>query len=327
MTFTKTVQLPVDVDEAFALITQPERLRRWQTVSAQVDLRVGGDYRWTVTPGHLASGSFREIEPGKRIVLGWGWDGSADLAPDSSVITITLEPAAGGTSVTLVHEGLTPEQEVGHAEGWNHFLGRLEQAAATGDAGPDEWAAAPENLDQLVSAEATLAVLQPVLRNLTNEDRTKATPCSDFDCHALAEHLFGSLTGLGAMIGAEVKNPEEGSLENRVAVMADQAITAWRARGLEGNVPHPAGGEFPAALAINILSLEFLLHAWDFAQGSGQKLTVSDELASYVLGLAEQVVPGARAGGAFADEIEVPADASPMEKLVAYTGRRPLAAA
>ena len=327
MTFTKTVQLPVDVDEAFALITQPERLRRWQTVSAYVDLRAGGDWRWTVTPGHVASGTFREVDPGRRVVFGWGWDGSADLAPDSSVITITLEPAAGGTSVTLVHEGLTPEQEVGHAEGWNHFLGRLEQAAATGDAGPDEWAAAPENLDQLVSAEATLAVLQPVLRNLTNEDRTKATPCSDFDCHALAEHLFGSLTGLGAMIGAEVKNPEEGSLENRVAVMADQAITAWRARGLEGNVPHPAGGEFPAALAINILSLEFLLHAWDFAQGSGQKLTVSDELASYVLGLAEQVVPGARAGGAFADEIEVPADASPMEKLVAYTGRRPLAAA
>ena len=91
-------------------------------------------------------------------------------------------------------------------------------------------------------------------------------------------------------------------------------------------MPHPAGGEFPAALAINILSLEFLLHAWDFAQGSGQKLTVSDELATYVLGLAEQVVPGAR-GAAFADEVDVAAEATPMERLVAYTGRRPLAAA
>jgi uncharacterized protein (TIGR03086 family) len=327
MTFTKTVHLPVDADEAFALITQPERLRRWQTVSAQVDLRAGGAYRWTVTPGHIASGTYREVEPGRRVIFGWGWDGSADLAADSSVVTITLEPVEGGTTVTLVHEGLTAEQEVGHAEGWNHFLGRLEQAAATGDAGPDEWAAAPQDLDQLVSAEATLAVLQPVLRNLTDEDRTRATPCSEFDCHALAEHLFGSLTGLGAMVGTTVVNPEQGSLENRVAVMADQVITAWRARGLEGTVPHPAGGEFPAALAVNILSLELLLHAWDFAQGSGQKLTVSDELATYVLGLAEQVVPGARAGGAFAEEVEVAAGASPMEKLVAYTGRRPLVTA
>ena len=56
--FTKTVVLPVDIDEAFALITEPERLRRWQTVSAHVDLRVGGDYRWTITPGNVAAGTF-----------------------------------------------------------------------------------------------------------------------------------------------------------------------------------------------------------------------------------------------------------------------------
>lgn len=323
MTFTKTVQLPVDVDEAFALITQPERLRRWQTVSAQVDLRVGGEYRWTVIPGHLASGTFREVEPGKRVVFGWGWGGDA-LPADSSTVTITLEPSDAGTAVTLVHEGLTAEQEVGHAEGWNHFLERLEKAAATGDAGPDEWAAAPADLDQLSSAEATLAVLQGVVRHLTDEDRTKQTPCSEYDCHALAEHLFGSLTGLGSMAGAEVRNPEEGSLENRIAVMADQAITAWRARGLDGMVPGPGGQDFPAALAINILSIEFLLHAWDFAQASGQPLSVSDELASYVLGLAEQVVPGARQGGAFAPEQPVADDASAMDRLVAYTGRRPL---
>ena len=30
----KTVLLPVSTDEAFALITEPDRLRRWKTVSA-----------------------------------------------------------------------------------------------------------------------------------------------------------------------------------------------------------------------------------------------------------------------------------------------------
>ena len=59
MTAEKTTLLPVSPDEAFALVTEPERLRRWQTVSARVDLRAGGDYRWTVVPGHVASGSFR----------------------------------------------------------------------------------------------------------------------------------------------------------------------------------------------------------------------------------------------------------------------------
>ncbi|SCL34473.1 transcriptional regulator, ArsR family [Micromonospora rhizosphaerae] len=322
--FTKTVVLPVDIDEAFALITEPERLRRWQTVSARVDLRVGGDYRWTITPGHVASGTFREIEPGKRVVFGWGWEGNPDLAPDTSTVSITLEPVADGTQVTLTHEGLTDEQAAMHAEGWNHYLGRLEKAAVAGDAGPDEWSAAPERLDELSAADATLAVLQTVLRQLTSEDRPKQTPCAAFTCHDLAEHLFGSMVAFGSMAGVEVVNPETGSLENRVATMAAQAIEGWRARGLDGAVPVP-GGEMPARLAASILPVEFLLHAWDMAQGSGKPVVVSDEVVAYVHKLAEQIVPGAR-GSSFAEEVTPAMDADPMQRLAAFTGRRPATA-
>src|SRR6478736_6083740 len=120
MSFDKTIHLPVGADEAFALITEPERLRRWQTVTATVDLRVGGEYRWTVTPGHNAAGTFKEIVPGKRVVFGWGWEGG-DLPVDASTVTITLDPIETGTRVTLVHEGLDEAQAAAHAEGWNHY--------------------------------------------------------------------------------------------------------------------------------------------------------------------------------------------------------------
>jgi hypothetical protein len=36
--------------------------------------------------------------------------------------------------------------------------------------------------------------------------------------------------------------------------------------------------------------VEFLVHAWDFASATGQKLTVSDEVTNYVLNLAKQIV-------------------------------------
>ena len=326
MSFTKSVTLPVSPDEAFALVTQPERLRRWQTVSAYVDLRAGGEYRWTVTPGHVAGGTFREVEPGKRVVFGWGWEGNDDLKPDASTVTVTVEPDGDGSKVTLVHEGLDEQQAASHAEGWNHYLERLEKLAATGDAGQDEWAWAPENLTPVTAAEAALAVIQPMLRNLTAEDRPKQTPCADFTCHELAEHLFGSLVQLGAMAGTTVVNPEEGSLENRISMMAAEAIDAWRAVDLDGTVPGPGGAEMPAAFAASILPIEILLHGWDMAQGSGQTLRVSDELVAYVRTLAESVVPGGRGRGAFEDEVIPAPDASPLDELAAFAGRSPVAA-
>jgi uncharacterized protein (TIGR03086 family) len=326
MSFTKTTLLPVSPDEAFALITEPERLRRWQTVSAVVDLRAGGEYRWTITPGHVASGTFREVEPGRRIVFGWGWEGDDNLKPDASTVTVTVEPADGGSRVTLVHEGLTEEQAAMHAEGWNHYFERLERLAATGDAGQDEWAYAPENLTPISAAEAALAVLQPVLRNLTPADRPKRTPCTEFSCHDLAEHLFDSLIRLGAMAGATVVNPEEGSLENRVSVMTAQVIDAWRTVDLTGSVPGPGGSEMPASFAASILPLELVLHGWDLAQGSGQRLHISDELVGYVRGLADVVLPTGRSIGSFADEVAPVDGADAVDRLAAYAGRTPVAA-
>lgn len=322
-TFTRTITLPVPPDEAFALVTQPERLRRWQAVSARVDLRVGGDYRWTIVPGHTAVGSFQEIEPGKRVVFGWGWDGQGDFPADTSTVTITLTPTDGGTELTLSHTGfLSDEQAAAHAEGWTHYLSRLELAATSGDAGDDAWAATPRELTELTAADAALAVLQSVARRLTADDRAKQTPCAEFTCHDLVEHLATSLQQLGAMAGAEVGSPADAAPEPRLADLGMQAIDAWKARGLEGAVAHPAGGEMPAAFAASILPVELLLHAWDLARGSGHPISASDELVAYVAKLAEGVVPGGR-GSSFADEVLPDQDASVLDRLAAYAGRTP----
>lgn len=324
MSFTKTALLPVSTDEAFALITEPERLRRWQTVTATVDLRAGGSYRWTVTPGHVAEGTYREIEPGRRLVFGWGWDENPELPKDASTVTITVEPADGGTLVTLVHEGLTEAQAARHAEGWNHFFDRLEKLAATGDAGPDEWAYAPEDLTPLVATEAALAVIQPVLRNLTDADRGKPTPCADFTAHEVVEHLLGSLVQLAGMAGASLTIPEQGSAEDKVSVLAGQMIEAWRSVDLAGMVAF-GDGEAPAAFLASILPVEVLLHGWDLAQSTGQKLDVSDGVVAYVREIGEGLIKDGR-GRSFGDEVTPAPDASPIDAFAAYAGRTRISA-
>lgn len=326
MSYTRSTVLPVSPDEAFALVTEPERLRRWQAVSAYVDLRTGGSYRWTVVPGHVAGGTFRVVDPGHRVVFGWGWEDNPDLLPDASTVTVTFEPTDGGTRVTLEHAGLAEDQVTQHAEGWDHYIERLERLAATGDAGPDEWAWAPEDLTPVVAADAVLAVIQPVLRDLTPEDLPKPTPCAGFTCHELAEHLMASIAQLGWMAGRTVTDPEVGSLENRVSVMAAQAIDAWRSVDLDGTVPGPGGREMPASFAAGILPMELLLHGWDLAQSSRQTLRVSDEVVAYVAAVSEPVIAAGR-GSSFAGETTVADDASPADRLAAFAGRTPMAAA
>lgn len=327
MTYARTVSLPVSPEEAFALVTQPERLRRWMAVTARVDLRAGGAWRWTVTPGNVAGGTVREVEPGRRVVLDWGWDLMPGAEGALGTVTVTVEPAGDGSTVTLVHEGLDVEQEASHAEGWDHFLGRLEVAAVEGDAGPDDWAASPDPIDELVAAEAALAVLQQVVRQVGPGDGGRATPCAEFTVDELTEHLLDNLVGLGAMAEAELVRPEgagvEDGIEDAVAVLAAEVIEAWRRRGLDGTARSPFG-EAPAPVLAGIVAIELLIHAWDYAQATGAVITASDELVSYVAGLAERVVPGAR-GRAFADEAPAPADADALTRLAAYSGRTPLA--
>ena len=84
-------------------------------------------------------------------------------------------------------------------------------------------------------------------------------------------------------------------------------------------------GELPAEVASRILSMELLVHAWDFARATGQEEPRADALAAYVLGLARDglIQPALRDGDNFADEVAVGVRPTRWTQLVAYTGRVP----
>lgn len=226
-------------------------------------------------------------------------------------------PPTGGPFVRLVHDGLTDAQAASHGEGWDHFLERLSIAGGTGDAGADDWAASPDPLDQLSAAEAALALCQLVLREMSESDARASTPCAKFTVADLVDHLLGSISHLGSMAGADIAVPPEGAMESRVASAAQQTLEAWRHRGIEGEVLF-GSRPMPASRAASILSMEFLVHAWDFSVATSKTLAPSD----YVLGLARELIaPPVRDGDRFGAEVEVGPDAGAMERLAAFTGR------
>jgi uncharacterized protein (TIGR03086 family) len=177
--------------------------------------------------------------------------------------------------------------------------------------------------DELASAEATLGVLQHVLHTIASDDLSRQTPCREFDVTALTGHLLNSIAGLGGMVGAEIPERDESdSVERQVVAAARPALDAWHRHGLDGNVPF-RDGEMPARGACAILSLEFLVHAWDYAGAVGHEVDAPAPLAEYVLGLARKVIRPEFRGNGFDNPIDVPDDAAALDQLIAFTGRDP----
>lgn len=309
-------------EEAFALFTEPERLRRWQAVSAAVDLRLGGDYRLTVTPGNIAGGTYTEIDPGQRLAFTWGWSGSDDLPPGSSTIVVDFEAVGDRTLVRITHDGLTPDQAAGHSEGWTHYVERLGAAATAGDAGADPWASGGDGLDHLSAAEASWALCQRVMLALTADDRERPTPCRDFTAHQLVEHLMESLRSLGGMVGAQTPaDIVAASAEDYIAQVAEPVLAAWRGHGANGQVVF-FGREVPAVLPLGILSLEFFVHGWDLARAIDRPFSPSEALTAFVAEAAEEIIqPDQRGDGKGFAEIASHAGDDPISRLMAFTGR------
>lgn len=125
-------------ETVFSYFTDPDRYTAWMGVDAVLDARPGGIYRVRVPQGGIALGEFVEVDPPRRIVFTWGWEGDPEVPPGSTTVTVTLEPEDGGTRIRLVHSGL-PKPSVGlHELGWNHYLDRLSVAAVGSDPGPDQ---------------------------------------------------------------------------------------------------------------------------------------------------------------------------------------------
>ena len=125
----------------FALLTDPEKILRWMGTEAQLEPQPGGLYLLNVTGARVARGAFREVVPVHRLAYSFGWDGDEAIPPGSSLVEIDLiDQHPDGTLLRLTHTGLpNAEQCAAHAEGWAHYLGRLTEAAAGRDPGPDRF--------------------------------------------------------------------------------------------------------------------------------------------------------------------------------------------
>ena len=179
-------------------------------------------------------------------------------------------------------------------------------------------------MDEFASAEQALVVVHPVVETIGDDDLHRPTPCRDWDVQALADHLVNTIARLGAAAGIEHTVPDGDSIDQRIQQVTKPTLAGWRRRGLTDDVVF-SGRTLPAHLALGILSLELVVHGWDFAVALHRTLRISDAHAAHVLGLARQTLTTqSRASAGFDPPVPVPATASPLDQLIAFTGRDPV---
>jgi uncharacterized protein YndB with AHSA1/START domain len=140
----REIAIAASPETVWELLVDPDLAIRWMGQVATLDVRPGGGYRVEVIPGHTASGEFVEVDRPRRLVHTWGWEGESGVPPGSSTVEYELVPNGDGTLLRFTHRDLpSAEAAESHAHGWDHYLERLETAAAGGDPGPDPWISGP----------------------------------------------------------------------------------------------------------------------------------------------------------------------------------------
>jgi uncharacterized protein (TIGR03086 family) len=180
-------------------------------------------------------------------------------------------------------------------------------------------------MDPRTQLDEILPILNQLTGSLSEAQLDAPTACSKFAVRDILEHMIGGATMFaGAFRGAEpVDRTGETDL---VAVfptaMADLQQGVHSPGALERTIASPLG-EVPGEAFARFVALDGLVHGWDIATATGQPYEPPAAVVAEVDAFARQAISDAmRDGDMFAAPVDAPAGASPLVRLVAFTGRQ-----
>jgi uncharacterized protein YndB with AHSA1/START domain len=134
-------ELPAPRPVVFGACVEPDELAQWwgphgfTTPQIELDLRVGGGYRFGMQPpdGELfhLSGEFLAIEPPARLVYTFRWE-EPDPDDRETVVDLSLGDRGDSTEVVVVQSGFATEaRRALHVDGWTDSLDRLHEVLSS----------------------------------------------------------------------------------------------------------------------------------------------------------------------------------------------------
>jgi len=166
------------------------------------------------------------------------------------------------------------------------------------------------------------------------------TPCSDGDVRALITHLVGGNTRYaGVAEGTPMRRGPEGTPMARRTVADDllgddpegayrrsaEAVErAWRDLALLDRQFELPFGTLPGRAALGMHLVETVTHTWDLAKATGQQPSFNPEVVQTASQFARSSMTDQRPPGSpFAAPVPVAEDATELDRLAAFLGRKP----
>ena len=150
----------------------------------------------------------------------------------------------------------------------------------------------------------------------------KSTPCEAWSVRALVNHM---LDVQGFVARAAKGEPPSMPADPPPDLVGDNPAEQYEAARQEALAAlREPGAIDKAGMFAGICFVDQLVHGWDLARATGQDATMPDDLAESAFSMINgRMDDDSQRGRAFKSRVEVPDDASPQEKLIAYGGRNP----
>lgn len=178
-----------------------------------------------------------------------------------------------------------------------------------------------------------LAVIIPMLKqigaSILAEQLNGPTPCASFTVSGVLDHMTNLASAFAPAFRGDPSPNDGGSsalgnndLPTRFQLAMDALLDAVQSPGaLQRTIDSPFG-PMPGSTFARLVAFDGLIHGWDLATSTQQAWDPPEDMVAEIDAFARQAIaPALRDGDTFAPETYAPPDATPLLRLVAFSGR------
>jgi uncharacterized protein (TIGR03086 family) len=174
-----------------------------------------------------------------------------------------------------------------------------------------------------------------VVMDITDDQLGAPTPCSKATVADLLDHMDGLCQ---AFTAAAAKDTTQGAQapvadgsrlgpdwRDRIPGRLAGLAAAWQAESAWTGMTRAGGVDMPGEVAGRVAANEVLVHGWDLAAAIRHEYSADTALIEAALEFVEPTASQNPDGvpGLFDPPVEPPAGATPLDRLIAMTGRNP----